>query len=107
MSNFLIEELSHRINRIRDDQARTNTSLESRIKELQDENKEVRNRLTVLTRLLIARQIATAEESATALAASLAPPPKPDELGSTPAVAEVASVEVQAAAEQPPEVAPE
>ena len=107
MSNFLIEELSHRVNRIRDDQARTNTSLETRIKELQDENKEVRNRLTVLTRLLIARQIATAEEIATALAASLAPPPKIDEQDGTPPALAAPSAEAPAAAEHPPEVAPE
>lgn len=107
MSNFLIEELSHRVNRIRDDQARLNTSLETRIKELQAENKEVRNRLTVLTRLLIARQIATAEEIATALAASLAPPPKTDgQDGAQPALA-APSAEAQAAAEYPPEAAPE
>lgn len=106
MSNFLIEELSHRVNRIRDDQARTNTSLETRIKELQDENKEVRNRLTVLTRLLISRQIATAEEIATALAASLAPP-KTDEQDGTPPALAAPSAEAPAAAEHPPEVAPE
>jgi hypothetical protein len=75
MSGFITEELSQRVNRIRDDQARVNASSEIRFKVLEAEARELRNRLNVLTRLLISRQIATAEEIATALAAALAPPP--------------------------------
>ena len=74
MASFLTEELSHRINRLRDDQARTNAGFELRIKELEAENKDIRNRLAVLTRLLISRQLATAEEIASALAAASAVP---------------------------------
>ncbi|MBS0201860.1 MAG: hypothetical protein JSS49_03110 [Planctomycetes bacterium] len=107
MSNFLIEELSHRVNRIRDDQARLNTSLEARIKELETENKEVRSRLMVLTRLLISRQIATAEEIATALAASLVPPtPVSDGHGVHPAVEPVATTD-EATGDSAPSPAPE
>ena len=63
------EELSQRVNRLRDDQARANSLFERRLQTLEAENVELRNRLTVLTRLLISRQIASAEEIATALAA--------------------------------------
>lgn len=70
MSSFLTEELGHRLTWLRDEQARTNSSLEVRIKALEAENADIRNRLTVLTRLLIARQIASAEEIAMALAAA-------------------------------------
>ena len=71
--SFMTEELNHRLNWLRDEQARTNANLESRIKVLEAENTDVRNRLMVLTRLLIARQIASAEEIAMALAAMSAP----------------------------------
>lgn len=74
MSSFLTEEISHRLNWLRDDQGRTNAGFETRIKELEAENKDIRSRLMVLTRLLIARQIATAEEIAAALTAATAPP---------------------------------
>lgn len=67
MAGFMAEELSHRLNWMRDEQSRTNASVETRLKELEADNKEIRNRLTVLTRLLISKQIATAEEIATAL----------------------------------------
>ena len=73
--SFLTEELAHRLNWMRDEQARTNANVESRIKSLEAENKDVRNRLMVLTRLLIAKQVASAEEIAMALAAISAPPP--------------------------------
>jgi hypothetical protein len=73
MSSFLTEELGHRLNWLRDEQSRTNASLEGRIKTLETENLDIRNRLTVLTRLLIARQIASAEEIAMALAAASMP----------------------------------
>ena len=63
------EELSQRVNRLRDDQTRANSLFERRIQALEAENVELRNRLTVLTRLLISRQIASAEEIATSLAA--------------------------------------
>ena len=71
--SFMTEELNHRLNWLRDEQARTNANLESRIKALEAKNTDVRNRLMVLTRLLIARQIASAEEIATALSAMSAP----------------------------------
>ena len=66
------EELSQRVNRLRDDQTRANALFERRFQALEAENVELRNRLTVLTRLLISRQIASAEEIAASLAA-LAP----------------------------------
>lgn len=78
MSSFLTEEISHRLNWLRDDQGRTNAGFETRIKELEAENKDIRNRLMVLTRLLIARQIATAEEIAAALTAAALPPAEPE-----------------------------
>lgn len=84
MSSFLTEEISHRLNWLRDDQGRTNAGFETRIKELEAENKDIRNRLMVLTRLLIARQIATAEEIAAALTAAAVPPTESEE-PSTPA----------------------
>lgn len=65
----MTEELNHRLNWLRDEQSRTNSSVEARLQALEVENQEIRNRLTILTRLLIARQIATAEEIAAALAA--------------------------------------
>ena len=73
MAGFMAEELSHRLNWMRDEQSHTNASVETRLKELEADNKEIRNRLTVLTRLLISRQIATAEEIATALTAISTP----------------------------------
>lgn len=79
MAGFMTEELSHRLNWLRDEQSRTNVSVETRLKELEAENKEIRNRLTVLTRLLISRQIATAEEIASALTAISNPTPTTDE----------------------------
>ena len=76
--SFMTEELNHRLSWLRDEQSRTNASIEARLRALEAENKDVRNRLTVLTRLLIARQIASAEEIATALAAIAAPPANPE-----------------------------
>ena len=77
--SFMTEELNHRLNWLRDEQARTNANFESRIKALEAENTDVRNRLMVLTRLLIARQIASAEEIATALSAMSTPAvPEPE-----------------------------
>lgn len=67
------EELNHRLGWMRDEQARTNASFETRIKELQGECADLRLRLTVLTRLLISKQVATAEEIAAALAAAMVP----------------------------------
>ena len=72
--SFMTEELGHRLNWLRDEQTRTNANFEIRIKALEAENKDIRNRLMVLTRLLIAKQVASAEEIAMALAAISAPP---------------------------------
>lgn len=80
MAGFMAEELSHRLNWMRDEQSRTNASVETRLKELEADNKEIRNRLTVLTRLLISKQIATAEEIAMALTA-ISTPAVPSESG--------------------------
>lgn len=71
------EDLIYRLNWMRDEQSRVNAGLDVRIRALEDENKDVRNRLTVLTRLLIAKNFASAEEIATALAAASAPPVEP------------------------------
>ncbi len=68
MANFMSEELGHRLNWLRDEQARTNVSVETRLKALEADNADLRQRLTVLTRLLIAKQIAPAEEIAMLLA---------------------------------------
>jgi len=84
MSSFLTEEISHRLNWLRDDQSRTNLAVETRLRELEAENKDIRNRLMVLTRLLIARQIATAEEIAAALTAASTPPVETTEEASAP-----------------------
>ncbi|HEY4262720.1 MAG TPA: hypothetical protein VGM98_21350 [Schlesneria sp.] len=73
MANFMSEELGHRLNWLRDEQARTNVSVETRLKELEADNADLRQRLTVLTRLLIAKQIAPAEEIAMLLANAATP----------------------------------
>ena len=77
MSN-VSEELRHRITWFRDEQSRFNLQMEERIRQLESENVSLRDRIGVLTRILIARQIASAEEIATALAEAsrpAAPPP--------------------------------
>lgn len=73
MANFMSEELGHRLNWLRDEQARTNASVETRLKALEADNVDLRQRLTVLTRLLIAKQIAPAEEIAMLLANAATP----------------------------------
>lgn len=73
MANFMSEELGHRLNWLRDEQARTNASVETRLKELEADNTDLRQRITVLTRLLIAKQIAPAEEIAMLLANAATP----------------------------------
>jgi hypothetical protein len=73
MANFMSEELGHRLNWLRDEQARTNVSVETRLKALEADNTDLRQRLTVLTRLLIAKQIAPAEEIAMLLANAATP----------------------------------
>ncbi len=73
MANFMSEELGHRLNWLRDEQARTNVAVETRLKELAADNADLRQRLTVLTRLLIAKQIAPAEEIAMLLANAATP----------------------------------
>ena len=70
----MTEDIVYRLNWMRDEQSRTNLAIDGRLKMLEDENKDIRARLTVLTRLLIAKQVASAEEIATALAAAIAPP---------------------------------
>lgn len=77
--SFLLQDLSQRLNYLRDDHARTNAALEARLKAQEDALAELRRRLSVLTRLLISRQIATAEEIAAAFAApAVIAPPSPD-----------------------------
>lgn len=73
MANFMSEELGHRLNWLRDEQARTNAAVETRLRELEADNIDLRQRLTVLTRLLIAKQIAPAEEIAMLLANAATP----------------------------------
>jgi hypothetical protein len=73
MANFMSEELGHRLNWLRDEQARTNIAVETRLKALEADNTDLRQRLTVLTRLLISKQIAPAEEIAMLLANAAAP----------------------------------
>jgi hypothetical protein len=73
MANFMSEELGHRLNWLRDEQARTNASVETRLKELEAANTDLRQRITVLTRLLISKQIAPAEEIAMLLANAATP----------------------------------
>jgi hypothetical protein len=67
MSGFLSDELRQRVNRLRDELTRNASQADERIRRLESENVELRNRLSVLTRILISKQIATAEEIATAL----------------------------------------
>lgn len=78
MSNFLNEETRQRVNRLRDEFSRSNSVFEQRIRQLAADNAELRNRLSVLTRILISKQIATAEEIATALADAARPPVPPE-----------------------------
>lgn len=73
MANFISEELGHRLNWLRDEQARTNLAVETRLKALEADNIDLRQRVTVLTRLLIAKQVAPAEEIAMLLANAAAP----------------------------------
>lgn len=68
------EELGYRMTWMRDEQSRTNSAVEARLRGLEEDNKDVRNRLMVLTRMLISKQLASAEEIAMALAAASAPP---------------------------------
>lgn len=70
MTSFITEELSHRVNRFRDDQVRTNTDIDRRLQSLEDANAELKHRLGVLTRLLIAKQVFSAAEIASVLAES-------------------------------------
>ena len=70
MSSLITEELSQRINRSRDDQSRVNVELGRRIQTLEEENQELKHRLAVLTRVLIANRVFSAAEIATALAES-------------------------------------
>ena len=70
MSTLITEELSQRVNRVRDDQARVNLELAHRLKTLEEANAELKHRLSVLTRLLIAKQIFSAAEIAAALTES-------------------------------------
>lgn len=67
------EEIRQRLTWFKDEQSRTNSAIESRVKSLEAESHDLRNRIAVLTRLIISRQIATAEEIATALASMSAP----------------------------------
>jgi hypothetical protein len=67
MSSLITEELSHRVNRVRDDQARVNGELVLRLKALEEANAELKHRFSVLTRMLIAKQICSAAEIAAAL----------------------------------------
>jgi hypothetical protein len=67
MSSFLSQDLLQRVNRLRDDLSRNTSQLELQVRRLESDNVELRNRVRVLTRILIAKQIATAEEIAMAL----------------------------------------
>ena len=73
MSSFLNEETRQRFNQFRDAQTRTNAGFEERMRQLETENVNLRNRIGVLTRILIAKQIASAEEIANALTESIKP----------------------------------
>lgn len=77
MPNFMAEELVHRFNWLRDEQARTNASVETRLKALEADNADLRQRFTVLTRLMISKQLASAEEIAMLLAAAATPAAEP------------------------------
>lgn len=77
MANFMAEELVHRLNWMRDEQARTNASVETRLKALEADNADLRQRFTVLTRLMISKQLASAEEIAMLLAAAATPAAEP------------------------------
>lgn len=80
--SFLVQDLSQRLNHFRDEQGRTVSALEARLKALEDDNTDLRMRLSVLTRLLILRQIATAEEVATMISAPQTPATAPNPVAS-------------------------
>ena len=78
MSGFLNDDLRQRVNRLRDELSRGNTAIELRLRQMEADNLHLRDRLSVLTRLLISKQIVTAEEIATALTELSRPPSPPD-----------------------------
>jgi hypothetical protein len=72
------EDLIKRLNWNRDNQERVNAKLQERITSLESEVNQLRARTSVLTRILISKKLATAEEIANALAELSAPPPEPE-----------------------------
>lgn len=68
MPDFITEELSYRVNRIRDEQAHWNRQTQQRLTAIEDELRDLKTRIGALVRLLIAKQQFTAAEFATLVA---------------------------------------
>jgi len=68
MVNLVTDELSRRINRVKDDQERIIARLQKQVQQLQAEVSQLRSRSSVITRILISKNLLTAEEIAAALA---------------------------------------
>ena len=69
-SDFVTDEALRQFRSLRDDQLRENQSVERKLKVIEEENRDLKLRLGVLIRTLIAREIFSAAEIATAIAVS-------------------------------------
>jgi hypothetical protein len=67
MLNLVTDELSRRVNRFRDDHERSTAKLLLRLDQLEAEVSQLRSRASVMQRLLISKNLLTAEEIAIAL----------------------------------------
>ena len=64
MNDLGVDEALRQFRSFRDDQFRANLAHDRRIKALETENQELKSRLSVLTRLLISKEVFTAAEIA-------------------------------------------
>ena len=67
--NLEIEELQERLNQMRDEKTTASWTQEKQIKALREETHELRVRLAVLIKLLVAKKLLTAQEIASMIAA--------------------------------------
>jgi hypothetical protein len=67
--NLEIEDLQERLNQMRDEKTAAAATQEKRIEALQEETHELKVRLAVLIKLLVAKNVLTAQEIASMIAA--------------------------------------
>ena len=67
--NLEIEDLQERLNQMRDEKAPAARTQEKQIKALQEETHDLKVRLAVLIKLLVAKNVLTAQEIASMIAA--------------------------------------